>query len=137
MMVPLILLHRTLAGGLRRAPPRFREAHSEVQPAEMALRFRPRYQCRNFSHMCSIAATGGWCDDATSRRTWTWLGDRSAARRIARRNRASAGPPVESADWLNLDGDRVHVELTSEDSDWPIEGALLNHLTGGWRAAAA
>ena len=29
------------------------------------------------------------------------------------------------------------MELTSEDPEWPIEHALQDHETGGWRAAAA
>jgi hypothetical protein len=41
---------------------------------------------------------------------------------------------MEGGDWLNLD-DRLEVELTSEDPNWPIEGALLPHLSTGWRAA--
>ena len=43
-------------------------------------------------------------------------------------------PSAASGDWLDLD-QQVQVELTSEDPDWPIEGALLAHLSRGWRAA--
>jgi hypothetical protein len=43
--------------------------------------------------------------------------------------------PVPDAEWLNLEG--VEVELTSEDPDQPIEGALLPGRSPGWRAAAA
>ena len=45
---------------------------------------------------------------------------------------------VSNPEWLTLD-DRVAVELTSEDLDYPIEGALLPDLpdrSTGWRAAA-
>ena len=38
--------------------------------------------------------------------------------------------------WPNLD-ESVEVELTSEDAEWPIEHALLEQETRGWRAAAA
>jgi len=38
--------------------------------------------------------------------------------------------------WPNLD-ESVEVELTSEDAEWPIEHALLDQETRGWRAAAA
>src|SRR5262245_15813325 len=43
--------------------------------------------------------------------------------------------PVPDAEWLNLED--VEVELTSEDPDQPIEGALLPGRSTGWRAAAA
>jgi len=38
-------------------------------------------------------------------------------------------------DWLDIE-DRVEVELTSEDPEYPIEAALLLNQTSGWRAAA-
>jgi hypothetical protein len=40
-----------------------------------------------------------------------------------------------SEEWRNLD-DAVEVELTSEDPDAPIEGALVAGDTNGWRAGA-
>jgi hypothetical protein len=46
-------------------------------------------------------------------------------------------PPAETVgttDWLNV-ADTVEVELTSEDPDCPIEGALLLDRARGWRAA--
>ena len=48
--------------------------------------------------------------------------------------RPAAAPPVVNTEWLNLSD--VTVELTSEDPDWPIEGALLFDRSSGWRAAA-
>jgi hypothetical protein len=48
----------------------------------------------------------------------------------------SATSAVAEEQWRKLD-DSVEVELTSEDPEWPIEHALLNHGSGGWRAAAA
>jgi hypothetical protein len=45
------------------------------------------------------------------------------------------GRPFEP-EWLNLaDGVGVHVQLSSEDPDRPIEDALLSTETAGWRAA--
>jgi hypothetical protein len=43
--------------------------------------------------------------------------------------------PVAREDWRDLN-EAVDVELTSEDPDFPIEGALLDQDTGGWRAGA-
>ena len=37
-------------------------------------------------------------------------------------------------DWLNLEA-IAEVEMTSEDADYPIEGALISGQTSGWRAA--
>jgi hypothetical protein len=53
---------------------------------------------------------------------------------MIKRIRPASSAPVENIDWLNLD-DGLEVEVTSEDPDWPVEGALLPHLTAGWRAA--
>jgi hypothetical protein len=36
--------------------------------------------------------------------------------------------------WLNVES-LAHVDVSSEDPDWPIEGALLDGITAGWRAA--
>jgi hypothetical protein len=41
-------------------------------------------------------------------------------------------PPLDES-WLNLDGAAV-VEVTSEDTDYPIESALVSGQTRGWRA---
>ncbi len=41
---------------------------------------------------------------------------------------------VATRQWRNLDED-VEVELTSEDPEMPVEGALLKEGRGGWRAA--
>ena len=41
--------------------------------------------------------------------------------------------PVSDAKWLNLED--IEVELTSEDPNWPIEGALLPDRSAGWRAS--
>ncbi|HEY7187947.1 MAG TPA: hypothetical protein VH436_15440 [Vicinamibacterales bacterium] len=49
---------------------------------------------------------------------------------------ATAPPPPLNEEWLNLAGG-VEVELTSEDPDSPIEGALLLNHTTGWRASTA
>lgn len=40
---------------------------------------------------------------------------------------------VASRQWRNLQED-VEVELTSEDPEMPVEGALLAESSGGWRA---
>src|SRR5215472_16589264 len=45
----------------------------------------------------------------------------------------STSPPREQG-WLNLET-AASVELTSEDSAFPIESALLWRNEGGWRAA--
>ena len=42
-------------------------------------------------------------------------------------------PSVVSEQWQKLQDD-VEVELTSEDPERPIEGALLEDGSGGWRA---
>ena len=39
-------------------------------------------------------------------------------------------------DWLNLEA-IAEVEMTSEDIDYPIEGALIPGRTSGWRAATS
>lgn len=44
-------------------------------------------------------------------------------------------PPLDQS-WLNLD-DAAVVEVTSEDTDYPIESALVSGQTRGWRAADA
>jgi hypothetical protein len=49
---------------------------------------------------------------------------------------ASTPRALFEAAWLNL-ADGVEVELTSEDPERPIEGALLPEGTAGWRAATA
>jgi hypothetical protein len=41
--------------------------------------------------------------------------------------------PVSEPEWLDLEG--IDVEVTSEDPNWPIEGALLRGRSAGWRAA--
>ena len=46
-----------------------------------------------------------------------------------------ATPPVGPEEWRDFNED-VEVELTSEDPDWPIEGALMGQGTSGWRAGA-
>jgi hypothetical protein len=63
----------------------------------------------------------------------------SHAWRIALIKRIRSGTSVvahEQSQWRSLD-DSVEVELTSEDPEWPIEHALLDHKSSGWRAAAA
>jgi hypothetical protein len=42
---------------------------------------------------------------------------------------------VSAAEWRNL-VDTVEVELTSEDPDYPIDGALVPDRANRWRAAA-
>ena len=54
---------------------------------------------------------------------------------VNKRIRPTTATSVSNPEWLNLD-DRVAVELTSEDDDYPIEGALLPDRSTGWRAAA-
>ena len=44
-----------------------------------------------------------------------------------------ATTPDSHPQWLNLQD--VEVELTSEDPNWPIEGALLPDRSHGWRAS--
>src|SRR5215469_10086934 len=38
-------------------------------------------------------------------------------------------------DWLDLD-QAARVEVSSEAEGYPVEGALLNDVRGGWRAAS-
>jgi hypothetical protein len=52
---------------------------------------------------------------------------------VIKQIRPAATAPAGNVEWLNL-ADTVQVELTSEDPDWPIEGALLLDDTKGWRA---
>jgi hypothetical protein len=40
----------------------------------------------------------------------------------------------QEQDWLNLDRTAM-VEVTSEEKDYPVEGALLSGETRGWRAS--
>jgi hypothetical protein len=54
---------------------------------------------------------------------------------MIKRIRPPAVPPVATGTWRSLD-EAVEVELTSEDPEWPIEGALLGQGARGWRAAA-
>ena len=54
---------------------------------------------------------------------------------MIKRIRPATPPPVEDGGWLAL-GDDVAVELTSEDPEWPIEGALADATPPGWRAGA-
>ena len=42
--------------------------------------------------------------------------------------------PLLDQDWLNLDGAAV-VEVTSEETDYPVESALVSGQVRGWRAA--
>ena len=44
--------------------------------------------------------------------------------------------PSSDKGWLDLDGAAV-VEVTSEDTDYPVEAALVSGQTRGWRAADA
>ena len=46
-----------------------------------------------------------------------------------------ASASVATEEWRNLQED-VEVELTSEDPESPIEGALLPEGSGGWRAGS-
>ena len=45
----------------------------------------------------------------------------------------AASPPLEQK-WLNVES-AASIELTSEDSAFPVESALLQRGQGGWRAA--
>jgi hypothetical protein len=54
---------------------------------------------------------------------------------IKRVRPSPAAPARPDPEWLNLESG-VEVELTSEDPDQPIEGALLQ-ANGGWRAATS
>lgn len=54
---------------------------------------------------------------------------------MIKRIRPDATTAEVDTDWLYL-ADEVEVELTSEDPEWPIEGALLPDRTRGWRAAS-
>ena len=54
---------------------------------------------------------------------------------MIKRIRPATPPPVIDGGWLAL-GDDVAVELTSEDPEWPIEGALSAGTPPGWRAGA-
>ena len=47
---------------------------------------------------------------------------------------AEPGTPPVGQVWLNLE-DLVEVEVTSEDPAHPVESALLEGGTGGWRAS--
>ncbi len=47
----------------------------------------------------------------------------------------AAAKHIEGGEWLDLEK-IVGVEITSEDSAFPIEGALAEGGTTGWRAAA-
>ena len=62
------------------------------------------------------------------------LQDFSSCSVIKRVRPAPTPPALFEAAWLNL-AEGVEVELTSEDPERPIEGALLPDGTGGWRAA--
>jgi hypothetical protein len=50
------------------------------------------------------------------------------------RKRTRTNPEKFPADWLPLD-ENAEIEVSSEDPEWPIEGALLQETTRGWRAA--
>ena len=45
----------------------------------------------------------------------------------------TAESPADDLDWLDLEP-RVQVELTSEDPEYPVEGALVRQTGAGWRA---
>ena len=63
------------------------------------------------------------------------VGMRLTENTVIKRVRPTAAPSgATDTDWLKLD-DQVQVELTSEDPQWPIEGALMAPLGRGWRAA--
>ena len=55
---------------------------------------------------------------------------------VIKRIRPTTATSVSNPEWLNLDDRVAVVELTSEDHDYPIEGALLPDRSTGWRAAA-
>jgi hypothetical protein len=40
----------------------------------------------------------------------------------------------EGPEWLSLE-EVAEVEVSSEDPDWPVDGALMRSSTRGWRAA--
>jgi hypothetical protein len=78
---------------------------------------------------------GIWKDALTSR-YWTRSQDLEQTRLKMRKRiitRALHTPPAEQG-WLDLES-TASVEVTSEDSAFPIESALLRQSTGGWRAA--
>jgi hypothetical protein len=52
---------------------------------------------------------------------------------VNKRIRSATTTPVPDTEWLNLDD--IGVELTSEDPDAPIEGALVPGRGTGWRAS--
>lgn len=60
-------------------------------------------------------------------------GDKTMRKRIISQVQQETTPP--DLDWLNLD-ELAEVELTSEDVAHPIESALLQGMTSGWRAVA-
>src|SRR5688572_3570679 len=41
---------------------------------------------------------------------------------------------TDQTEWLSLE-EIAQVEVSSEDPDWPIDGALVRNSTCGWRAA--
>jgi hypothetical protein len=53
---------------------------------------------------------------------------------VIKRIRPAVTKPVVEGEWRDLSA-AVQVELTSEDPDRPIEGALMLDRTSGWRAA--
>jgi len=52
---------------------------------------------------------------------------------VIKRIRPTTATSASNPEWLNLDDRVAVVELTSEDHDYPIEGALLPDRSTGWR----
>ena len=52
------------------------------------------------------------------------------------RKRTRTNQEIFPGNWLSLE-ENAEIEVSSEDPEWPIEGALLHETTRGWRAAHA
>jgi F5/8 type C domain len=63
-------------------------------------------------------------------------GDQEGSSVMPLRKRTSPIQEHFPEDWLPLE-ESAEIEVSSEDPEWPIEGALLRDTTRGWRAAQA
>lgn len=104
------------------------------------IRSKAQCICAPIFRLCyrkiTVSGRGGALISTGARVAIMWDGIREGSSVMPLRKRTRTNQEIVPADWLPLE-ENVEIEVSSEDPDWPIEGALLPETTRGWRAAHA